>query len=181
MSIKAVSKFGAVISVGLSVLLIAGQSIAEERTDVLSRIAPIGKVAVEGAVAPTPAPAASAEATTPVEAAAPATEAVVAAAAPAEVAAPAAEAAPAAAAGGDQLALATTSGCMACHQVEVKVVGPSYKEVAAKYKGDAAALDMLVEKVITGGSGTWGQIPMPPNGHVPEESIRAIVSWLLTF
>lgn len=163
MSIKAVSKFGAVISVGISALLIAGQSIAEERTDVLSRIAPIGKVAVEGAVAPTPAPAASAEAATPVEAAAPATEA-----------------APVAAAGGDQLALATTSGCMACHQIEMKVVGPSYKEVAAKYKGDAAAVDMLVEKVKSGGSGTWGQIPMPPNAHVPEESIHAIVSWLLT-
>ncbi|MCM8882032.1 MAG: c-type cytochrome [Candidatus Thiodiazotropha sp.] len=79
------------------------------------------------------------------------------------------------------MALATTSGCMACHQIEMKVVGPSYKDVAAKYKGDAAAVDMLVEKVKTGGSGTWGEIPMPPNGHVPEESIRAIVSWLLTF
>ncbi|MCU7891282.1 MAG: c-type cytochrome [Candidatus Thiodiazotropha sp. (ex Ustalcina ferruginea)] len=128
-----------------------------------------------------PAPADSAETATPAEVAAPATEEVVAAAAPAEVAAPAAEAAPVAAAGGDQLALATTSGCMACHQIEMKVVGPSYKEVAAKYKGDAAAVDMLVAKVKAGGSGTWGQIPMPPNGHVPEENIRAIVSWLLTF
>ncbi|MCU7881058.1 MAG: c-type cytochrome [Candidatus Thiodiazotropha sp. (ex Lucinoma aequizonata)] len=140
----------------------------------------MGKVAVEGAVAPAPASAASAEAATPVEAAAAATKEVVAVAAPTEVAAPEAEAASVAAAGGDQLVLATTSGCMACHRVEMKVVGPSYKEVAAKYKGDAAAVDMLVEKVKTGSSGTWGQIPMPPNGHVPEEGIRAILSWLLT-
>ncbi|MEL0583462.1 MAG: hypothetical protein AAES65_01090, partial [Candidatus Thiodiazotropha sp. (ex. Lucinoma kazani)] len=131
MSIKAIAKFGTVISVGISALLVAGQSIAEERADVLSRIAPIGKVAVEGAVAPTPAPAAPTEAATPAEAAAPAAEEVVAAAVPAEAAATAAETAPAAAAGGDQLALATTSGCMACHQVEMKVVGPSYKDVAA--------------------------------------------------
>ncbi|MCU7806777.1 MAG: c-type cytochrome [Candidatus Thiodiazotropha sp. (ex Semelilucina semeliformis)] len=104
------------------------------------------------------------------EAAAPAVE---------EAAAPAAAPAPAAA-GGDQLALATTSGCMACHQIEVKVVGPAYKEVAAKYKGDAGAVDALVAKVKSGGVGTWGQIPMPPNLHVPEENIRTVVAWILT-
>jgi cytochrome c len=69
---------------------------------------------------------------------------------------------------------------MACHQVEAKVVGPAYKEVAAKYKGDAAALDMLVAKVKSGGVGTWGQIPMPPNPQVSDDNIRAIVSWVLT-
>ncbi|MGD8912587.1 MAG: c-type cytochrome [Candidatus Thiodiazotropha sp.] len=76
--------------------------------------------------------------------------------------------------------MATQSGCMACHQIETKVVGPAYKEVAAKYKGDAAALDMLVAKVKNGGVGTWGQIPMPPNAHVSEDNIRTIVTWVLT-
>ncbi|MEJ2453125.1 MAG: c-type cytochrome [Candidatus Thiodiazotropha sp.] len=78
------------------------------------------------------------------------------------------------------MALATSSGCMACHQVEMKVVGPAYKDVAAKYKGDAGALDKLVAKVKAGGSGTWGQIPMPPNSHVSDENIRAIVTWVLS-
>lgn len=77
-------------------------------------------------------------------------------------------------------ALATSKGCMACHQIEVKVVGPAYKEVAAKYKGDAGAVDMLVTKVKAGGVGTWGQIPMPPNAHVPEEDIKKIVEWIMT-
>ncbi|MEA3303807.1 MAG: c-type cytochrome [Pseudomonadota bacterium] len=89
-----------------------------------------------------------------------------------------AEAAPAAAAP-DALALATSSACMACHQVDVKLVGPSYKEVAAKYKGDPAALEMLVAKVKAGGVGVWGQIPMPPNAHVSDADITTIVTWVL--
>ena len=78
-------------------------------------------------------------------------------------------------------ALATSKGCMACHQVETKVVGPSYKEVAAKYKGDAAAEDMLVTKVLEGGVGTWGQVPMIPNKATtsPEEA-RTLVKWVLS-
>ncbi|RLW70739.1 MAG: cytochrome C551 [gamma proteobacterium symbiont of Stewartia floridana] len=78
------------------------------------------------------------------------------------------------------MAVATSSGCMACHQVETKVVGPAYKEVAAKYKGDAAALEMLVGKVKAGGVGTWGQIPMPPHAHVSDENIRTVVGWILS-
>jgi cytochrome c551/c552 len=69
---------------------------------------------------------------------------------------------------------------MACHQVETKVVGPAYKEVATKYKGDAAALDTLVAKVKSGGVGTWGQIPMPPNPQVSDDNIRTIVTWVLS-
>ncbi|MEJ1355350.1 MAG: c-type cytochrome [Candidatus Sedimenticola sp. (ex Thyasira tokunagai)] len=76
--------------------------------------------------------------------------------------------------------MAQAKGCMACHQVAVKVLGPAYKDVAAKYKGDAAAFEMLVAKIKNGGSGTWGQIPMPPNGHVPEADIRTVVEWLLS-
>ncbi|MES9940359.1 MAG: c-type cytochrome [Candidatus Thiodiazotropha sp. 6PLUC2] len=168
MSINVVSKSGVLVGVAAAALLVSAQVVAEDRGDVLERIAPIGKVNVEGAAKP-------AEAAAPAEAPAVAESA----AAPAAEAAPAA--APAAAAsGGDQLALATSSGCMACHQIEVKVVGPAYKEVAAKYKGDAAAADMLVAKVKAGGVGTWGQIPMPPNAHIADENIRAVVNWILT-
>lgn len=170
MKIKAISLFTLFAMAALSC-----QLLAEDRSAVLERIAPVGKVNVEGQAKPAAAPAAVAPAEAPV-AEAPVAEAPVAEAPAAEAAAPAA----APAAGGDQLALATQSGCMACHQVEVKVVGPAYKEVAAKYKGDAGALDMLVEKVKAGGSGTWGPIPMPPNAHVPDESIRAVVSWVLS-
>jgi cytochrome c len=155
---------------------LSSQLLAEERADVLERIAPIGKVNVEGAAQPAAAPAAEAVAAEAPAAEAPAAEAAVSEAPAVQAAAPA-TAAPAAA--GDPLALATQSGCMACHQVETKVVGPAYKEVAAKYKGDAAALDMLIGKVKGGGVGTWGPIPMPPNAHVSDENIRTIVSWVL--
>lgn len=83
----------------------------------------------------------------------------------------------------DETALATKSGCMACHQVAVKVVGPAYKEVAKKYAGDAGAVDKLTKKVIAGGKGTWGEIPMPPKGGnaaVKDEDIKKIVAWVLT-
>ncbi|MEW8028527.1 MAG: c-type cytochrome [Candidatus Thiodiazotropha sp.] len=80
----------------------------------------------------------------------------------------------------DPVALATQRGCMACHQVETKVVGPAYKEVAAKYKGQEGAAEMLAAKVKAGGSGVWGPVPMPPNAHVSDEDIKVIVDWLLT-
>ncbi|MCG7936685.1 MAG: c-type cytochrome [Candidatus Thiodiazotropha taylori] len=177
MSIHVVTKSGVLTGVAVASLLVSAQLFAEERPEVLERIAPIGKVAVEGAAKPAeaaPAPAATAES---------APAAAETAAAPAAEAAPA-EAAPAAPApaapSGDALAVATSSGCMACHQVETKVVGPAYKEVAAKYKGDAAALEMLVGKVKAGGVGTWGQIPMPPHAHVSDENIRTVVGWILS-
>lgn len=80
----------------------------------------------------------------------------------------------------DAQALAQKSGCLACHQVETKVVGPAYKDVAAKYKGQEGALDMLVAKVKAGGSGVWGPVPMPPNVNVSEADIKTIVSWVLS-
>jgi len=70
-------------------------------------------------------------------------------------------------------------GCTACHAVDHKVVGPSFQDVAAKYRGkDVEAT--LVEKVKNGGSGVWGQIPMPPNPQVPDPDLHAIVKWILT-
>jgi cytochrome c len=76
-------------------------------------------------------------------------------------------------------ALATKSGCTACHKVDVKLVGPGYKEVAAKYKGDKKAEAMLIEKVKKGGMGTWGPVPMPPNSAVKDEDIKTLVKWVL--
>jgi cytochrome c len=76
-------------------------------------------------------------------------------------------------------ALAKKHNCLACHQVDKKVVGPSYKEVAAKYAGDKAAQAKLVDKVKKGGTGVWGQIPMPPNAAVPDADVQALVKWIL--
>jgi len=79
----------------------------------------------------------------------------------------------------DAQALANKSGCLACHAVDKKIVGPSYKQVAEKYRGDKGAEAKLVEKVKKGGSGVWGQIPMPPN-NVSDADARALVSWILS-
>ena len=78
------------------------------------------------------------------------------------------------------LDLATKSGCMACHAVDKKIIGPSYQEVAAKYKGDKDASAKLVKKVKEGGSGVWGQVPMPPNVTTPDGDVKALVEWILT-
>jgi cytochrome c5 len=71
-------------------------------------------------------------------------------------------------------------GCSACHAVDKKIVGPAYQDVAAKYKGDKGAEAKLVQKVKTGGSGVWGQVPMPPNTAVPDADVKALVDWILT-
>jgi cytochrome c len=77
-------------------------------------------------------------------------------------------------------ALAKKHNCFACHQVDKKVVGPSYKEVAAKYASDKAAQVKLADKVKKGGVGVWGQVPMPPNATVPDADVQALVKWILT-
>ena len=76
--------------------------------------------------------------------------------------------------------LAKKHACTACHSVDKKLVGPGYKEVANKYRGDAKAEAMLVEKVKKGGVGTWGQVPMPPNAQVPDADVKALVKWVLS-
>ncbi len=80
----------------------------------------------------------------------------------------------------DGLALAQKNACMSCHQVDKKVVGPSYKDVAAKYKGDKTAEAKLVEKVKKGGSGVWGPVPMPPHPQMSDADIKTIVHWVLS-
>ncbi|HET7729152.1 MAG TPA: c-type cytochrome [Usitatibacter sp.] len=77
-------------------------------------------------------------------------------------------------------ALAKKYACTACHAVDKKLVGPAYKDVAAKYKGDAKAEAKLAEKVKKGGSGVWGQVPMPPNPNVPDADVAKLVKWVLS-
>ena len=77
-------------------------------------------------------------------------------------------------------ALAKASNCLACHTVDKKLVGPAYKDVAKKYKGDKDAEDKLFKKVKAGGSGVWGPIPMPPNGpKVSDADIKTLVEWVM--
>ncbi|MDI1299066.1 c-type cytochrome [Methylotenera sp.] len=81
----------------------------------------------------------------------------------------------------DAKALAQKSGCLACHSVDAKILGPAYKDVAAKYKGDKGAEAKLVAKVKAGGSGVWGPMPMPANSpQVKDEDIKTIVKWILS-
>lgn len=75
--------------------------------------------------------------------------------------------------------LAKSKGCLACHAIDSKRMGPAYKQVAAKYAGQAGAEDQLVQKVIKGGSGAWGSIPMPPNPQVTDEEAKTLVKWIL--
>ena len=75
--------------------------------------------------------------------------------------------------------LAQANGCMTCHQIDKKILGPSFKEVAAKYKGDTAAEANRVKKVKEGGKGAWGEMIMPPNAHVKDADIAAMVKWIM--
>ncbi|UCU96301.1 c-type cytochrome [Hydrogenophaga taeniospiralis] len=77
-------------------------------------------------------------------------------------------------------ALAKSKNCMACHAVDKKLVGPAYKDVAKKYAGNAKAADMLAEKVVKGGSGVWGAIPMPANPQVSAADAKKLVAWVLS-
>ena len=76
--------------------------------------------------------------------------------------------------------LAQKKNCMACHAVDKKLVGPSYKDVAAKYAGQKDAVEILSAKVIKGGSGVWGPIPMPANPQVSEAEAKQLVQWILS-
>lgn len=76
--------------------------------------------------------------------------------------------------------LAQKKNCMACHAVDKKLVGPSYKDVAAKYAGQKDAVDKLAEKVIKGGQGVWGPVPMPANAQVSPAEAKQLVQWILT-
>lgn len=77
--------------------------------------------------------------------------------------------------------LTQKNGCMACHGVDKKILGPGFKEVANKYKGNAQAVNLLVKKVKDGGSGVWGPVPMPPNaGKVNDADLKTMVEYILS-
>lgn len=76
--------------------------------------------------------------------------------------------------------LAQKKNCMACHAVDKKLIGPGYKEVAAKYAGQKDAADKLAQKIVKGGSGVWGQVPMPANPQVSEAEAKQLAAWVLT-
>ena len=76
--------------------------------------------------------------------------------------------------------LAKKHACFACHAVDKKMVGPAYKDVAAKYRADKDAPKKLAAKVKNGSQGVWGTVPMPPNSAVPDADINALVKWILS-
>jgi cytochrome c len=77
-------------------------------------------------------------------------------------------------------ALATAKNCMACHAIDKKLVGPAYKDVAAKYAGQKDAVDRLAAKIMKGGAGVWGPVPMPANAQVNEAEAKKLAAWVLT-
>lgn len=77
------------------------------------------------------------------------------------------------------LQLATAKNCMACHAVDKKLVGPAYKDIAAKYAGQKDAAAKLEAKVLKGGSGVWGPVPMPANAQVNPDEAKKLVAWIL--
>jgi cytochrome c len=79
----------------------------------------------------------------------------------------------------EMMDLAKSKACLACHSIDKKIVGPAFKEVAAKYKGQAGAGAELAKKVQTGGKGTWGTVPMPPNKVTDDEALK-LVTWVLS-
>ncbi len=76
--------------------------------------------------------------------------------------------------------LAQDNGCLACHSVKTKVLGPSYQDVAKKYKNDKKAKTMLIQKIKNGGTGNWGNIPMPGHPKIKNEDLDKIVTWILS-
>lgn len=76
-------------------------------------------------------------------------------------------------------ALATKSACLACHAVDKKLVGPAFKDVAAKHKGQAGALDAVAARIKSGGSGTYGPVPMPPQPNLKDDELKLLAGWIL--
>jgi cytochrome c len=79
-----------------------------------------------------------------------------------------------------QMELAQAKNCLACHAVDKKLVGPAYKDVAAKYAGQKDAVDKLANKIMKGGAGVWGPVPMPANTQVSDAEAKKLAAWVLT-
>lgn len=80
----------------------------------------------------------------------------------------------------DELALAKSKNCTACHSVDKKLIGPAYKDVAAKYKDDKEAEARLIGHVRKGSVGVWGKVPMPANPQVKDDEAKRLVQWVLS-
>ncbi len=78
------------------------------------------------------------------------------------------------------LALAKSKNCMACHSVDKKLVGPAFKDVAAKYAGQKDAIDKLAIKIVKGGGGVWGPVPMPANAMVNDADAKTLAAWVMS-
>lgn len=76
-------------------------------------------------------------------------------------------------------ALAQKSACLACHAVDKKLVGPSYKDVAAKHKGEAGALEKVAARIKSGGSGMYGPVPMPAQPNLKDDELKLLAAWIL--
>jgi cytochrome c551/c552 len=76
--------------------------------------------------------------------------------------------------------LAKAKNCLACHDINSKVVGPAYRDVARKYRGDPGATERLSAKIRNGGEGEWGQVPMPPNPTLTPSDVETLVKWVLS-
>lgn len=76
--------------------------------------------------------------------------------------------------------LARSKNCVACHAAERRMIGPPYKDIAVRYANDSAAVRVLSEKILAGGSGNWGQMPMPPQSNLSQEEVEALVRWILS-
>ena len=77
-------------------------------------------------------------------------------------------------------ALATKNQCMACHTIDKKLVGPSYRDVAKKYAGNPLAQELLTKSIQTGGQGKWGTIPMPAQTKLSEDDAKKLATWILS-
>ncbi len=77
-------------------------------------------------------------------------------------------------------ALAQTKNCLSCHSIDKKIVGPAYKDVAKKYAGQKDAADKLASKIMKGGAGVWGVVPMPVNSQVNEAEAKKLAAWVLS-
>ncbi|WP_029461531.1 c-type cytochrome [Serpentinimonas barnesii] len=80
----------------------------------------------------------------------------------------------------DEAAFARASGCMACHAVDRRMVGPSFRDISARYAGQADAVARMTVKVQRGGSGVWGPVPMPANPRLSEADARRLATWSLS-
>lgn len=76
------------------------------------------------------------------------------------------------------LALVAGSDCLTCHKTSEKNIGPAYKDVAAKYENTEENVKMLAEKVIKGGSGVWGAVPMTPHPQISQEDAEAMIKYI---